>query len=110
MILGFVLFWPFGLLMVFWILRGRDVRELPGAVRRQWSRLFGGEGATSVRRSGNAAFDAFQETQRERIRELRSEIRERTRRFGEFRAAARRRADEQEFDRFMADTPEQPQS
>ena len=109
LVLGFALFWPFGLLMVFWSLRGRDVRELPGAVRRRWRRAFGDRSAARTRHGGNAAFDAFQKTQRERVRELKAQIRERADRFDEFRAQARRRADEEEFERFMADAPERPE-
>ena len=105
-ILGLALVWPVGLLVVFWALRGRDVRELPGAARRRWARAFGAEGATCVRGSGNAAFDAFQDTQRERVREIKDEIRERARRFEAFREQARRRADAEEFDRFMGRAPE----
>ena len=109
MVVGFVFFWPAGLAILFWILGGRDVRELPGAVRRQWRAMTGrGEGRERGGRSGNAVFEDFQQTQYDRINEIREEIRERGRRFAEFRATARRRAEQEEFDRFMASAPERP--
>ena len=110
MVVGFVVFWPLGMVVLFWILGGRDVRELPGATRRLWVRVFGENGLPFGERrdggSGNRVFEAFQQTQRDRINEIRGEIRERSRRFAEFREASRRRADEEEFERFMASAPE----
>ena len=50
-------------------------------------------------------FNAFQQTQYDRIAEIKEEIRERSRRFTEYRADAQRRADEEEFNRFMANSP-----
>jgi len=37
MVLGFVFFWPVGLVILYWIIRGRDVRDLPAAAREKWS-------------------------------------------------------------------------
>ena len=111
MVVGFVVFWPLGMVVLFWILGGRDVRDLPGAARRQWVRMFG-EGTPSFGRrslegdSGNRVFEAFQQTQHDRINEIREEIRERARRFRAFRDESRRRADEEEFERFMASAPD----
>lgn len=107
MVLGFVLFWPIGLALVFWIASGRDVRELPPAFRDLWARLRGnGDGGLGRgARSDNVVFDEYQQAQYDRIDEIRSEIRERSRRFAEWRMNARRRADQEEFDRFMADSP-----
>ena len=108
-----ILLGPFGLLVLGWVVSGRDVRDLPGAARRLWASLFGGRGgdadlgdaAFGAGRTGNAVFDDYQRTQHERIREIREEMRTRARRFAEFRAEARRRADREEFDRFMASAP-----
>jgi hypothetical protein len=109
MVAGFALFWPLGLCVLFWILGGRDVRELPDAMHRQWSKLSGawrGPVAGGSPGAGdNVVFNEYQQTQYERIREIKDEIRNRARRFSEFRARAKRRADEEEFDRFMSDAP-----
>ncbi len=104
MVVGFVLFWPAGLVVLYWIMKGRDVRDLPHAVREQFSQMTGGNG----RRNGsseNVVFNDYQQTQYDRIREIKAEIKERSRRFEEFRAGAQRRKDEEEFNRFMADSP-----
>jgi hypothetical protein len=113
MVVGFVLFWPVGLCVLLWSISGRDVRELPEAISRQWSRIAGtwagawgghnGDGARGP--SDNTVFEEFQQAQRERIREIRDEIKDRARRFRDFRADAKRRADEEEFNRFMSGGP-----
>ena len=109
MVLGFVLFWPVGLFILYWIVTGGDVRELPQWIYQQWSRLMGmwngNEGFSKDARSDNVVFNEFQQTQYDRISEIREEIKQRSRRFAEFRANAKRRADKEEFNRFMADAP-----
>jgi len=111
MVFGFVFFWPVGLFVLYWILTGREVLDLPAAMPSMLSRIketFGGSGAEDQRiQSGNSIFNDFQQTQHDRIREIKEEIRERSRRFKEFRAAASRQADQNEFDAFMASAPEQ---
>lgn len=111
MVAGFVFLWPLGLFMLFWILTGRDAQELPGAIRSFWKRAKASWGSSDSnagdRHSGNSIFNEFQQTQYDRIRELKEEIRGRARRFKEYRSEARRQADQTEFDSFMASTPEQ---
>lgn len=109
MVIGFVLFWPIGLFVLYWIVTGRNVRDLPQGIRHQWSKVSGNRhGNNSSGRYGgedNVVFNEYQQTQYDRIREIKDEIKERSRRFGEFRANAKRRADEEEFNRFMTDAP-----
>ncbi|MGU9956983.1 MAG: DUF2852 domain-containing protein [Arenicellales bacterium WSBS_2016_MAG_OTU3] len=109
MVLGFILFWPIGLFVLYWIVTGRNVKELPQAIRHQWSKVtrrssdngdFHANG-----RSANVVFDEFQQTQFDRIRELKEEIKERSRRFSEYRSNAKRHSDEEEFERFMSGVP-----
>ena len=50
-------------------------------------------------------FNEFQQTQYDRINEIKHEIKTRSERFNEFRSDAKRRADKEEFDRFMANSP-----
>ncbi len=105
MVVGFVIFWPVGLMVLFWILSGRHVRDLPSAVQGIWARFFGNWGSERGFGSDNVVFDEYQQTQYDRIAEIKTEIRERARRFEEFRADARRRADEAEFNQFMSSAP-----
>jgi len=113
MVVGFVLFWPVGLFLLFWIITGRGVQELPDAIRSLWSRVddaWRGNDSDSRATSENGVFNEFQQAQYERIREIKDEIKERARRFRDFRATAKRRADEEEFNQFMSDAPAKDQT
>lgn len=105
MVLGFVFFWPIGLFFLYWILKGRSVKDLPRATRRKWSKMTGSQPRGGVEGSDNEVFNEYQQTQFDRIREIKEEIKDRSRRFADFRASARRRADEEEFNRFMSEAP-----
>ena len=106
MVIGFVLFWPLGLFMLYWIFKGRDVTDMRRHFGEKWNR-FKGNGATGASGTDNQVFNEYQQTQFDRIREIKDEIKERARRFAEFRSDAKRRADEEEFRRFMDDSPSQ---
>lgn len=110
MVAGFVLFWPIGLFILFWILIGRDVKALPENIRQQWSKVTGlweaCDGRQTQHASENVVFNEFQQTQYERIREIKDELKARARRFREFHENSRRRADEEEFNQFMSDAPQ----
>ena len=113
MVVGFVLFWPVGLFVLFWIITGRDVQELPDAIRGLWSRVddvWRGNGSDSRATTENVVFNEFQQAQYERIREIKDEIKARARRFRDFRAKAKRHADEEEFNQFMSDAPAKDQA
>jgi len=104
MVLSFVFFWPIGLVVLFWIMSGRNVQELPGAVKAKWHE-FTGAAQGFGDRSGNSVFNDFQQTQYDRINEIKDEIKTRAERFKEFKADAQKRADQDEFNRFMANSP-----
>jgi len=109
MVVGFILFWPIGLFVLYWNISGRDARDLPAAVKQKWSAMFNRNRSTSVSASAathNSVFDEFQQTQYDRIAEIKEEIKERTRRFNDFRSDAKRRAEEEEFKTFMASNPD----
>ena len=106
MVIGFVLFWPLGLFMLYWIFKGRDVTELGRHIGDKWNR-FKGNASSEANGTDNQVFNEYQQTQFDRIREIKDEIKERARRFAEFRSDAKRRADEEEFRRFMDDSPAQ---
>jgi hypothetical protein len=109
MVLGFVFFWPVGLFVLYWIITGRNVKKMPQEVRHQWSRVTGNRNGndsfSNNGRNDNVVFNEFQQTQYDRIREIKEEVKARSHRFSEFRTNAKRRADEDEFNRFMADAP-----
>ena len=104
MVVGFVFFWPVGLVVLFWIISGRQVQELPGAIREQWGRMFGNSSETGEA-VDNVIFNEYQQTQYDRIREIKEEVKTRSSRFGEFRMNAKRRADQEEFNSFMSGGP-----
>lgn len=105
MVVGFVFFWPVGLVVLFWIMTGRNVRDLPAAVQSIWARFFGNWGSERMSANDNIVFNEFQQTQYDRIAEIKGEIRDRAKRFDDFRNDAKRRADEAEFNQFMASAP-----
>lgn len=104
MVVGFVLFWPLGLFVLYWIFKGRSVLDLRAPLAAKW-RGFTGKDRAETNGTDNQVFNEYQQTQHDRIREIKEEIKERARRFAEFRSAAKRRADEEEFRRFMDDSP-----
>jgi len=104
MVLGFIFFWPVGLFLLYWIIRGRDVRDIPAAAQEKWMGMRGGElsFAGNFVGSDNVVFAEYQKTQYYRIQEIKDEIRARGKSFAQFRGDAKRRADEEEFKRFMS--------
>ena len=106
MVIGFVLFWPIGLFILYWILKGRNVMDMRSHLAEKWHR-FKGNDAAEASGTDNQIFNEYQQTQFDRIREIKDEIKERARRFADFRSDAKRRADEEEFRRFMDDSPSQ---
>ena len=106
MVLGFIIFAPIGFVILVWSILGNPVQELPSWVRYQWNRIFRSNSAGSVKNEDNVIFNEYQQTQHDRIREIKDEIRKRAEAFREFRANSQRRKDRQEFDDFMANKPE----
>lgn len=104
MVIGFIVFWPLGLFMIYWILSGRNAVELPGVARRLWAKMTGKWDFTEDTES-NVVFNEYQQTQYDRIHEIKQEIKARSRRFHEFKADVKRRKDQEEFDHFMASNP-----
>ncbi|MEE9444235.1 MAG: DUF2852 domain-containing protein [Cocleimonas sp.] len=106
MVIGFLLFWPVGLVVLYWNISGRDVRDLPSTVQEKWSTLFNTKRHKGSN-SENSIFDEFQQTQYDRISEIKEEIVARARSFRDFRSDAKRRKDEVEFKDFMSSSPKQ---
>ncbi|MCB1755746.1 MAG: DUF2852 domain-containing protein [Gammaproteobacteria bacterium] len=110
MVVGFMLFPPLGLGILFWTLAGYPIQDLPGAVRSKWEQYKPGGHSEPRVHSDNVVFREYQQTQYDRIHEIKEEIRNRAERFHAWRANARRRADQEEFDSFMSSNPENRQS
>lgn len=106
MVFGFIFFWPIGLVILYWNISGRDVRDLPAATKEKWKMFRAKKCGYQANESDNSLFNEFQQTQYDRIREIKEEIRDRSKRFNEYRADAKRRADEEEFNNFMSSSPE----
>ena len=103
-IVGFILFWPLGLFLLIWVGMGREISELPGIIHTSCLKM-----AAWIRlqsHSGNRVFDEFQQTQLDRIDEIKAEIRERRNAFQKFKEERDRKAEEKEFEEFMRKKPE----
>ncbi len=99
-ILGFVSFWPIGLVALFFVLFSGRARAWKMEQRGRWHNA-GGRGCGwafggHARSSGNAAFDDYRA---ETLRRLEEEQKE----FVEYLEKLRQAKDKEEFDRFMAD-------
>ncbi len=106
MVLGFVIFPPLGLVVLAWTILGHPIQELPGWVRDKWNQVFRSRTAGSNTNSGNSVFNDFQQTQYDRIQEIKEEIRKRAEAFRAYRDNLKRRQDQQEFDDFMSGKPD----
>jgi Protein of unknown function (DUF2852) len=128
MILGFILYWPIGLAILFakmWQMRSAHRGDLPSFVhaklnekfrekREKWEQNMGRhwgcgpgrhdfrERSWGMRSSGNLAFDEWREAELARLEEERQKLVAAEREFGEFMENLRRAKDREEFDRFMA--------
>jgi hypothetical protein len=105
MILGFMVWWPIGLLVLAYLIWGRRMSCWSHA-RGRWhnndKERFAGAGRWHGPTSGNRAFDEYRE---ETLRRLEQEQRE----FVEFLERLRFAKDRAEFDQFMADRRSRPQ-
>jgi len=109
MVLGFILFWPIGLLALGYLLWSRrmgcgkrgnwdDMRRAGGRWRQRFERSGWGRSETS----GNSAFDEYRA---ETLRRLEEEQKE----FRDFLDHLRQAKDKAEFDQFMADRRDRTQ-
>ena len=104
-IAGFLIFAPLGFVALLWTLLGRPIQDLPGWLREQWRRGMGLLQTSEGPRSDNVVFNEYQQSEYDRIDEIRDEIGRRARAFQAFRAEASRRRDEAEFNAFMSGKP-----
>ncbi|MCE9649341.1 MAG: DUF2852 domain-containing protein [Parvibaculum sp.] len=93
MVIGFVLFWPVGLGVLFYLIWSGKMQ----AWKRE--RGYGCSSSSRFRRhssTGNSAFDAYRDETLKRMEEEQKA-------FGEFVDRLRRAKDQSEFDQFMAE-------
>lgn len=113
MVIGFIVAWPLGLIMLAYILWGDRIPEVrrhfgENAARSDWNC-----GPRSERRgfrsdSGNFAFDDYRAAELKRLDEERKRLDEERREFESYVRDLRRARDKEEFDRFMSDRANRP--
>jgi hypothetical protein len=114
MVIGFLIAWPLGLAMLAWMIWGDRLAGFADGVRRGFheaaarhgftpGRGFSSCGAGPFASTGNSAFDAYRETELERLERERRRLDEERREFEAHLARLRRARDQQEFDRFRAE-------
>jgi hypothetical protein len=110
MVIGFIVAWPLGLLMLAYILWGERIPEIRrhfDSVKRDWSSDTGcGRRSRGTSHSGNSAFDDYRAAEMKRLDEERRKLEEERRQFEQYVHDLRRARDKEEFDRFMADRAE----
>jgi len=116
MVLGFVIFWPLGLLALFLKLKngemwaGASQGAAPWAGWKMPSSESWRSASYGFASSGNAAFDEYKRTQLARLEEERRKLDEEQKAFREHLARLRKAKDQDEFDRFMAERNAPPPS
>jgi hypothetical protein len=96
MVLGFIVFWPVGLAILFWVLwkkqRGEEV-SVPDWVPRL---------GPLARDTGNSAFEDWKRGELERLEQERQKLVAAQQEFAGFLGHLKRAKDREEFDRFLA--------
>jgi hypothetical protein len=105
LVLGFIIFPPLGFIVLVWTILGHPIQELPGWVRGKWHQIARNHSQESYKESENIVFNEYQQTQYDRIREIKEDLKRRAEAFRSFRFDAKRRKDQAEFDEFMANKP-----
>jgi len=71
-----------------------------------WAKNFGyDKGFTEPEMTDNVVFNEYQQTQYDRVSEIKEEIKVRAKRFYDYRSDEKRRADAEEFNKFMSNGP-----
>ena len=116
MVLGFVIFWPLGLLALFVKLKNGEMWTGAAQGNAPWAgwKMPSSESWRSASygfaSSGNAAFDDYKRTQLARLEEERRKLDEEQKAFRDHLTRLRKAKDQDEFDRFMAERNAPPPS
>jgi Tfp pilus assembly protein PilN len=103
MVLGFIVYWPIGLAILFLILwqhqQGRALTDMP-----PWMARLGPIPAMgpAPRGTGNSAFEEWKQAELDRLEEERRRLATAQQEFEDFLTQLKRARDREEFDRFMA--------
>ena len=102
MVVGFLVAWPLGLLMLAYILWGDRIPEFKrsGEAFRFNTGL---QSQNSSSASGNVAFDEYRRQELKRLDEERRRLEQERRDFESYVANLRRAKDQEEFNRFMSE-------
>jgi len=116
MVLGFMAFWPLGVLMLAYIVWGHRIpafRQDWRDAKNSWKREFhgrrfgacawGGSDRSARYDSGNSAFDEYRQAELRRLDEERRRLDGERAEFEAFVRNLRRAKDQEEFDRFMSE-------
>ena len=101
MVTGFVVFWPAGLAILFWILWTRR-HGTPAWFDRIAGAISVPGGPRMRGASGNSAFDEWKRSELDRLEQERRRLAEAEQDFAAFLDQLKRARDREEFDRFMA--------
>jgi hypothetical protein len=119
MVAGFVVFWPVGLVILFWKLKKGELWQGSSTGVAPWSKWQGrdwsGRDLSSWRprggfgpSTGNSAFEDYKTRELERLERERQRLFEEQKAFGEFMERLKRARDQEEFDRFMSERRQGP--
>ncbi|MGD0722458.1 MAG: DUF2852 domain-containing protein [Roseiarcus sp.] len=119
MVLGFIVFWPIGLAILFfklWQRRSGYPGDLQTAAQEKWREARGmmsgapwqGRRGFYGPSTGNSAFDDWKAAEIARLEEERRKLQEAHREFSEFVDNIRRAKDREEFERFMNERRNRP--
>ncbi|WP_278924265.1 DUF2852 domain-containing protein [Pseudophaeobacter profundi] len=101
MVLGFVFFWPIGLALLFYMIWSK--RMFNKSCRSRSRKAWASHGMSAMKPSGNSAFDAYKE---DTLRRLEQEQHD----FESFMQRLRDAKDKAEFDQFMDERSEMPET
>jgi Cd2+/Zn2+-exporting ATPase/Cu+-exporting ATPase len=102
MILGLIVFWPLGLIVIAYIIWGNQIptiRNFFATINR------GVDPATKAGPSGNVAFEEYREAALKRLEEERAKLDKESQEFESYIHDLRRARDQEEFERFRRERP-----
>lgn len=105
MVLGFIIFWPIGLAVLFYNLFAQkgDFSRAVRTMKGQWRDMHDSyhRNGWQPTKSGNFAFDEYRAETLRRLDEERRRLEEEIEAFRDFQEELKRKRDRDEFDRFM---------
>jgi hypothetical protein len=111
---AFVVFWPIGLVALFFKLAKGELWPGSSQSAAPWNKFKAPDikrwtfREDVARNSGNSAFDAYRAQELERLEAERRKLDEEQRAFGEFLDRLKKAKDQDEFDRFMSERRQPP--